>query len=84
MRIVIVDGTTHMRERVKTLLYVYTRDTDVVEEACEAQAAIWLIRERCQNVVLLDLQLARASRFEVLRMVGEHPPRAGSAVETQF
>lgn len=73
MRVVIVDDTPCVRERVKALLQVDAPYAEVVGEACEVQAAIQLIRDRCPDVVLLDLQLAGASGLEVLRAVTRVP-----------
>ena len=69
VRVVIVDDTPRVRERLKALLHADAPYAEVVGEAGEAQAAIRLIRDRRPDVVILDLQLAGASGYEVLRAV---------------
>jgi DNA-binding NarL/FixJ family response regulator len=69
VRVVIVDDTPVVRERLKALLHADAPYAEVVGEAAEAQAAIRLIRDRRPDVVILDLQLAGASGLEVLRAV---------------
>jgi len=69
VRVVIVDDTPLVRERLKALLYADAPYAEVVGEAGEAQAAIRLIRDTRPDVVILDLQLAGASGCEVLRAV---------------
>lgn len=69
VRVVIVDDTLSVRERVKALLYADVPNADVVGEADEAQAAIRLIQDRCPDVVILDLQLVGSSGIEVLQAV---------------
>jgi DNA-binding NarL/FixJ family response regulator len=66
---VIVADASLVRERLKPLLHADAPYAEVVGEAAEAQAAIWLIRDTRPDVVILDLQLAGASGFEVLRAV---------------
>lgn len=73
VRVVIVDDTSLVRERVKALLQVDAPYAEVVGEAGEVQAAIQLIRDRCPDVVLLDLQLAGTSGLEVLRAIKRAP-----------
>ena len=71
VRVVIVDDTPLVRERLKALLHADAPYAEVVGEASEAQAAIRLIRDTRPDVVILDLQLAGASAngCEVLRAV---------------
>jgi len=69
VRVVIVDNTPRVRERLKALLHTAAPYAEVVGETAEAQAAIRLIRDRRPDVLILDLQLAGGSGFEVLRAV---------------
>lgn len=69
VRVVIVDDTPLVRERLKALLRADAPYAEVVGEAGEVQAAIRLIRDTRPDVVILDLQLAGASGCEVLRAV---------------
>lgn len=69
VRVVIVDNTPLVRERLKALLRAVAPYAEVVGEADEAQAAIRLIRDTCPDVVILDFQLAGPSGVEVLRAV---------------
>ena len=69
VRVMIVDNTPRVRERLKALLHADAPFAEVVGEAAEAQIAIQLIRDRCPDVVILDLQLSGASGLEVLRAV---------------
>jgi DNA-binding NarL/FixJ family response regulator len=69
MRVVIVDDTSLVRERLKALLHADAPYAEVVGEAGEAQAAIRLILDTRPDVVILDLQLSGASGLEVLRAV---------------
>ena len=69
VRVVIVDDARLVRERLKALLHSDAPYAEVVGEACEAQAAIRLIRDTRPDVVILDLQLSGASGLEVLRAV---------------
>ena len=73
VRVVIVDDAPFVRERVKALLHVDAPYAEVVGETGEVQAAIQLIRDRCPDVVFLDLQLAGASGLDVLRAVKRAP-----------
>lgn len=73
VRVVTVDDTPLVRERVKAMLQIDAPYAEVVGEAGEAQAAIQLIRDRCPDVVLMDLQLAGASGLEVLWAVKRAP-----------
>lgn len=69
VRVMIVDNTPRVRERLKALLHADAPFAEVVGEAAEAQAAIRLIRDTRPDVVILDLQLAGLSGIEVLRAV---------------
>lgn len=69
VNVVIVDGTPFVRERLKALLHTHVPQVDVIGEAAEAQGAIRLIRDIRPDVVILDLQLAGGSGFNVLRAV---------------
>jgi DNA-binding NarL/FixJ family response regulator len=69
VRVMIVDNTPRVRERLKALLHTDAPFAEVVGEAAEAQAAIRLIRDTRPDVVILDLQLAGLSGIEVLRAV---------------
>jgi DNA-binding NarL/FixJ family response regulator len=76
MSVVIVDRFPLMRARLKALLRTEVPQADVVGEADDAQAAIRLIEAACPDVVILDLQLAGGSGFDVLRVIklAPHPP----------
>lgn len=76
MNVVLVDRYPLVRERLKALLRTDAPQADVIGEAADAQAAIRLIEDVCPDVVILDLQLAGGSGFEVLRAVklAPHPP----------
>lgn len=67
VRVVIVDDSLIVRERLKALLVDDAPYAEVVGEAEEAQAAIRLIQNRLPDVVILDLQLLDGTGFEVLR-----------------
>jgi DNA-binding NarL/FixJ family response regulator len=69
VRVVIVDDTPRVRERLKALLHADAPHAEVVGEAGEARAAIRLIRDMRPDVVILDLQLVGPSGLEVLRAV---------------
>ena len=69
VRVVIVDDTPLVRERLKALLHADAPYAEVVGEAAEAQAAIRLIRDTRPDVVILDLQLVGVSGIEVLRAI---------------
>ena len=84
LRIVIVDDTPRVRERLKALLHADAPFAEVVGEAPEAQAAIQLIRDRHPDVVILDLQLSGASGLEVLRAVKLAPHAAVVIVLTNL
>jgi len=69
VKVVIVDGSPFVRERLRTLLHTDVPQVDVIGEAADAQAAIRLIRDTRPDAVILDLQLAGGSGFNVLRAV---------------
>lgn len=79
VRVMIVDNTPRVRERLKALLHADAPFAEVVGEAADAQAAIRLIRDRRPDVVILDLQLSGASGLEVLRAV-KHAPHASVVI----
>jgi len=76
VNVVIVDGKSLVRERLKALLRSVAPQANVMGEAADAQAAILLIDVTRPDVVILDLQLVGGSGFDVLRAVkrGPHPP----------
>lgn len=76
VRVVIVDDTPLVRERLKALLHADAPYAEVVGEAGEAPAAIRLIRDRRPDVVILDLQLAGASCTPSGRTAASFPPRS--------
>ena len=69
VRVVIVEDSPIVRVRLKALLHTDVPHAEVVGEVEEAQMAIRLIQDTCPDVVILDLQLAGGSGFEVLRAV---------------
>ncbi len=69
VNVVIVDGAPFVRERLRALLHTDVPQVDVIGEAADAQAAIRLIRDTRPDAVILDLQLAGGSGFNVLRAV---------------
>jgi DNA-binding NarL/FixJ family response regulator len=73
VRVVIVDDSPLVRVRLKALLHADAPYAEVVGEAEDAQTAIRLIQDTSPDVVILDLQLAGGSGFEVLRAVKPAP-----------
>lgn len=69
VNVVIVDGAPFVRERLRALLHTNVPQVDVIGEAADAQTAIRLIRDTRPDAVILDLQLAGGSGFNVLRAV---------------
>jgi DNA-binding NarL/FixJ family response regulator len=69
VNVVIVDGVAFVRERLRALMHTDVPQVDVIGEAVDAEAAIRLIRDTRPDAVILDLQLAGGSGFNVLRAV---------------
>lgn len=74
MRVLIVDDEPLARRGVRSRLRKHS-DVEIVAECATGKAAIAAIRERCPNLVFLDIQMPDISGFEVLRSLepGELP-----------
>ena len=60
VRIVIVDDHLMFRRGVRAVLETYAEQVDVIGEAATANDAVALVADRVPDLVLLDLQPARA------------------------
>ena len=75
--IVIVDDEPHLRNLVRA-----TIDSPVYQviEACDGEEAWILIKERKPALVLLDLNMPKRSRLEVLKAIRADPELRGTQV----
>lgn len=71
MRLVLVDDDDIVKDNLKTLLSIYAPDTEVVGEANGVKTGIECLREHKPDLLLLDVEMADGTGFDLLAIYGE-------------
>jgi two-component system, NarL family, response regulator DevR len=79
----LVEDSPLLRERLEAMLRALP-GTTVIGHATEAEAAVQAILADPPDAVVLDIQLAKGSGFDVLRAVHERAPQVAFYVLTNF
>lgn len=71
MRIVLVDDDSVIRENLKTMLSIYSPQSQVIAEADGVKAGMTCIREHKPDLVLLDVEMKDGTGFDLLSFYGQ-------------
>ena len=83
LKVFLVEDSPLLRERLGAMLRAIP-GASVTGQAAEAEAATQAILAAPPDVVVLDIQLAKGSGFDVLRVLRERAPQVAVYVLTNF
>jgi DNA-binding NarL/FixJ family response regulator len=83
IRVLLADDHAIVRAGIRQFLE-RSGDIQVVAEADDGEAAIGLIKQKQPDVVVLDIQMPKASGIEVTRWVRANYPEVGVLILTAF
>lgn len=84
MRVLIVDDSAMVAERIAAMVTELSEDVALVGRAEDAPGAVDAVRELRPNVVILDIQLRRGSGLDVLAAVKQDYPDTIVMMLTNF
>jgi two-component system, chemotaxis family, protein-glutamate methylesterase/glutaminase len=83
IRVLLVDDHRILLDGLRTLLE-RERDIEVVAEAEDGHAAVWLARNLEPDVVVMDIAMPRLDGIEAIRMIKEYRPTTRILTLTAF
>lgn len=83
IRVILADDHAVVRAGIRQFLE-RSEGIQVIEEADDGQMAIDLVAEHQPDVVVLDIQMPKASGIEVTRWIRKHQPDTGILILTAY
>jgi len=84
MRVLIVEDSAIMRERIADLLSEFGKDIDLVAQAQDVPQGLEAIRTLEPDVVILDIRMPGGSGIDVLKALKRERPAAGAIMLTNY
>lgn len=71
MRIVLVDDDSTVRENLKTLLSIYSKECEVIAEADGVRSGVECLKKNKPDLLLLDVEMKDGTGFDLLSIYGK-------------